>query len=133
MIWYHYTCSHGHAGITKTGRVLSTVDLVAQAGTVATMSAEVRRTAELIWLTDLAEPIRDALGLTSEAIACDRTRYRWRVVDYKPVRYVAMRRDLPRALRDSLESAHGALPMHWWVAYTPVPVVYDPIETVVGS
>lgn len=126
MIWWHFTCNHGHAGIVKTGRLLPTTSLV-DASAVARMAATQRRVAELVWLTDLADPVRDALGLTSHEIACDRTQHRWRAVNYRPIRYTTIRRDLPQPVRAGLESAPGVLPMHWWVAYTPVPVVYDPI------
>ena len=115
---YHYTCSHGRADLGDEGHLLPGASLT---------SAQLAMpwTASLVWLTDLPAPIRDALGLTSNFIRCDRTRYRYRVVDpTHTVRWVLVARNYPRA---EIENAPGVLPMHWWVADRPVPVVYDPI------
>jgi len=34
-----------------------------------------------LWLTDMATPDRDALGLTMKVLDCDRTRYRYRATN----------------------------------------------------
>lgn len=79
----------------------------------------------LVWLTDLDAPARDALGLTSHLIDCDRTQHRYRVTDLTSVQHwLQVRRSHP--LRDELEHARGARPMHWYVSLLPVSVIYDP-------
>lgn len=125
--FYHYTCDHGHEAIGAAGSLKPPSELV-DPSTYANWPQWQRPLMEMIWLTDLPEPIREALGLTRKT-TCDRTVHRYRVVGFIPMRYTAIRRDLPKRLRGDLESASGALPVHWWVAYTPVPVVYDPILT----
>jgi hypothetical protein len=129
--FYHYTCDHGHEEIGDSGHLKPLSALVGPAS-YASWSKWQLPMAELIWLTDLNEPIRDGLGLTMKQSTCDRTRHRYRAVGYLPARYTAIRRDLPKRLRDDLESVPGVLPAHWWVAWTPVPVVYDPIVVEVG-
>ena len=129
MNWYHYTCDHGHHGITVDGTLLPTRELI-DPSVYQQTPAWRRALLDLIWLTDLDAPDRAALGPTSHSLTCDRTRHRWRAIDYTPMRYTAIRRDLPQQTRRELESATGVLPMHWWVAYTPVPAVYDPIVAV---
>lgn len=124
--FFHYTCDHGLESLGDEGKLLPGAAFIA-ARVYDRMPAWQQTLADLIWLTDLDYPMRDALGLTSVRLACDRTRHRYRVVGYVPMRYTATRRDLPKRLRDEVESASGALPRHWWVAHTPVPVVYDPI------
>lgn len=66
---WHFTCGHGRDGITDSGMLI--VNPFAASTGVP----------ELIWLTDLDVPIRDALGLTSNLLGCDRTAHRYRVTD----------------------------------------------------
>lgn len=127
MNLYHYTCSHGHDCIGDQGHLHPVRSLVDESK-FAGWPAWKLQLVKMVWLTDLDAPMREALGLTSKVSPCDRTQHRYRMVGYSPIRYTAARRDLPKRLRDELESAPGAMPMHWWFAYTPVPVVYDPIE-----
>lgn len=110
MTLFHYCCAHSHAQITDT----------------------LRPNRGLVWLTDLNVPIRDALGLTSHMLGCDRTAHRYRVTDESVcIRWVDSRLShLIGPAREqtlALESMPGVKPMHWWVAEVPVPVVYDPI------
>lgn len=125
MSLYHFTCAHGCQKIGYEGVLLPLRDLLDKA---ARSDWEPWRLpiADLIWLTDLDSPFREALGLTSFTLGCDRTTYRYVVTDESMCRpYVAIRRQLPRELRAELESAEGAMPRHWWVSYAPVPVRYD--------
>lgn len=106
---YHYTCDHGHQGIgSGTGVLLAR---------------------GLAWLTDLEVPIRDALGLTSVILSCDRTRHRYRATDaLEHVRpWMEVRRQVPAAWVEALETTPGAAPRHWWVSSWPVMVEYDPL------
>jgi hypothetical protein len=129
--FWHYTCDHGHRGISVDGKLVTPVTL-AKSTAYERWPAWRRALLDIIWMTDLDAPDRAALGLTRNTIPCDRTAHRYRVVGYNPIRYADFRRDLPKRLRDHLEEAPGVLPMHWWMAYTPVPVVYDPILAVVS-
>lgn len=112
---WHYTCDHGHAQITNTlvpGAVL--------------VGRRLKGPGDLIWLTDLPHPNRDALGLTSHILSCDRITHRYRLTDGADVvQWMNVRRAYPWAAE--LESAPGARPRHWFVSGVPVPVVYDPI------
>ena len=113
---YHYTCDHGHRLIDRyvvPGDSLGRYDLDGPH--------------IYAWFTDLARPLRDALGLTSTILSCDRTQHRYRVTDRRDlIHWRHVRRDHAWAI--DLESAPGARLMHWWVARHPVPVVYDPIR-----
>lgn len=125
MTLYHYTCGHRHALIED--RLLSLVDQIGDKhGAITTLRPW---TSSVVWLTDLAHPNRDALGLTSFYLSCDRTEYRYRVTDETHlVRWVDYRREVPPEICEVLEGAPGARPMHWWISNQPVPVVYDPIH-----
>lgn len=127
---WHYTCDHGQKALSGRGLLLppfdqqpDLVDEVANADLVVLLS--------LIWMTDLPAPDRLGLGLTSYAITCNRTRYRYRVTDAADaVPYWAMAHSFGARFRADLESAPGARPSRWWTSTRPVPVVYDPIPEV---
>jgi hypothetical protein len=115
MDLYHYTCDHGHDQIDDLV-VPATWQTDRASGTPGVYA----------WFTDLADPMRDALGLTSHMLACDRTAHRYRVLDsVGVVPWVTVRRMW--AWAEELESAPGARPRHWFVADGPVRVEYDPI------
>lgn len=108
---YHYTCDHGHDGITHDGFVKPHMQVVLGG-------------LELTWFTDLDVPDRNALGLTSTILTCDRIKYRFEADVAAGLRW------WPQAVRDldlhryrrSLELAPGAAPMHWYVSLGTVPV-----------
>lgn len=111
---FHYTCQHSMLGISST---------------LILRPFGAPRCPQVVWMTDLPEPDRDALGLTSTILACDRTEYRYRVTDTSDVRaWHAVRRSFPIGWRLVLESAPGANPDHWWLSFRPVPVIPDPIR-----
>lgn len=117
---YHYTCDHGHSQISK-----HVIPASWQT------NAAIGLPGELAWFTDLDVPVRDALGLTSHVLHCDRTARRYRVTDTSNVRrWIEVRRDYSWGLE--LEGAFGARPMHWWISTCEVPVVYDPIKVAVA-
>jgi hypothetical protein len=107
---FHYTCDHGHQGIGE-----------GPAGILLPNDG-------LVWLTDLESPVREALGLTSHTLSCDRTQYRYRataaLAHVRP--WTEARRQVRREVREALEAAPGAMPMHWWVSAWPVLVTYAP-------
>lgn len=112
---YHYTCrEHGHRGLGDVGRLR-----VPDSRTLSPL--------KLIWLTDLEIPMAEPLGLTHYTLACDRTEIRYRVTDNEGIEpWHEHRRELPEELVWPIELAPGAMPMHWFVAATPVPVIHDP-------
>ncbi|HEX5972559.1 MAG TPA: hypothetical protein VFY85_11570 [Gemmatimonadaceae bacterium] len=128
MTLYHYTCAHGCQAIGETG-VLVPIRRLAPPESLASLTEHrvPPWMADLIWLTDLDFPMRAALGLTSYTLGCDRTSYRYRVLDESTARpWLKVRRELVGGL--DLELADGAMPRHWWVSWAPVPVEYDPAE-----
>jgi len=83
----------------------------------------------VLWLTDLEHPYREALGLTSHSLSCDRTEcgYVVDVPDQPGLQQAAgvltwrwIRSKVDPALREGLESAPGVLPLHWWVSTVPL-------------
>ena len=113
---YHYTCDHAAPLIRESGTVLSLAAL--NAGGRPGMPPW----GMFSWFTDLDTPDRNGLGLTSNILDCDRTAHRFTVADATEVeQWVNIHWSHPWG--SVLESAPGALPMHWWVATEPVPVV----------
>jgi hypothetical protein len=114
---FHFTCAHSVNGIRRTNRLEPNVHPLL--GRLA-----------LVWLTDMEEPDIYGLGLTSHLIRCRRTEYRVSV-DTEALHWPDLARTLRRTTSDrqvlagveSLESATGARPMHWWVSLASVPVV----------
>lgn len=105
---YHWTCEHMSARIRADGVV--------------------RPNGGISWWTDLDKPgkrTRNALGLTSHALMCDRMRYRCEAADPAGIvtwfDYLATR-TLDMRWAAALESAPGARPEHWWLAAADVPV-----------
>lgn len=116
MNLYHFTCDHGYQHIHAQ---------------VIPAAWQTPRAAggpgDYAWFTDLSVPQRDALGLTSHILSCDRTAHRYRATDTSGlVPWVSVRREHPWA--EELESAPGARPRHWFVSAKSVPVVYDPLN-----
>lgn len=110
MKLYHYTCSHSVPGIERDGVLKGRPwPFWPQAG-------------PLVHLTDLDWPDRDALGLTSHTLGCDRTEYRV-TVDAEAEHWPVFARTLPRAVRFALEDGPGRRPMHWYVGTMPVEVL----------
>jgi hypothetical protein len=106
---YHYTCAdHGRPGIDRDG--------------VLRPNSHPWLATPLVWLTDLDQPWREALGLTSNLLSCDRAAVRYTADPSGCVRWTVWARRLPRDLREVFESAPGVLPGHWWVSERPLPV-----------
>jgi hypothetical protein len=106
---YHYACHHSAAGIRRCGELRP--------------HAHPWLPLPLVWLTDLDKPWRNALGLTSHTIACDRTEYRFAARDTSTaIPWTTYRRSVPIRAAVALESAPGVMPAHWWVSTVPVPV-----------
>jgi hypothetical protein len=118
---HHYTCDHGMRGITTDGYTRPNPHPLLP-GTPA-----------VTWLTDLDIADREALGLTSRYLRCDRTRHRLTVdstslpaLMHWPIAARAWR--LPLPVRGQLETG-GALPMHWWIATEPIDTACASLST----
>lgn len=111
MTLYHYTCGHRAPMIRQDQHIRPGNDL----GTLKVPWSAFG------WFTDMAVPVRDALGLTSYCLDCDRTEYRFTVLGEPAelVPWVSVRREYDDWGR-LLESAPGARPRHWWVSPLPV-------------
>jgi hypothetical protein len=122
---YHYTCDHAAARIG--GLLIPAVEQVTFAHPYLTPLSE------FVWLTDLGAPDRDALGLTSNYLLCDRTRHRYRVTEGgHAIWWMDLRRVLAWEWVEAVESAPGARPVHWWAAHDPVPVELAEIPAALG-
>jgi hypothetical protein len=121
-ILYHYTCDHSAEQIGPDGCLLPLRSRPEGQGLSPFHTS-------FVWMTDLDHPVRDALGLTSHILTCDRTRFRYRVIagQYGVGPWMRARRSCTAEIVEELESAPGAMPAHWWVSSYPVAVVYDPI------
>lgn len=108
---YHYTCLHA-ATLIRASRWLQPNPQVQLPDSPA-----------LVWLTDLDRPDIPALGLTSLTLQCDRTEYQVTTVTMDAVHWPVYAKHLPGKVRAIIEASPGALPMHWWVAEIPVPIL----------
>lgn len=110
MSLYHYTCSHGIAGIGAFGKLLPrTCPWMPDAPAV-------------VWLTDMVEPDRDAIGLTSTILTCDRLEGRYVVSRNAPgvfdwASFAAAHVGDTAARRTAERYAD---PSRWWVSTTPI-------------
>lgn len=105
---YHYTCDHGAEHIASDGVLLPQFSPVLGR--------------DLVWLTDLETPIADGLGLTSRLLSCDRTAHRFTVLTLNAIWWPAYARQCDRSARRMLDSAPGAMPAHWWVSESQLPI-----------
>lgn len=122
--YFHYTCDHAAPLIRDDGLVIPG-HKIQRDGAYPVGGVNTIPWAAYAWFTDLAVPIRDALGLTQELIRCDRTEYRFRAIEgARLIRWVDIRRNYPWS--QFLEAAPGARPMHWFVSVDPVPVIEAP-------
>jgi hypothetical protein len=120
QLW-HYTCEHAADKIGERGVLLPGAELNKDL-------PEWLWWANYVWLTDLPAANRGALGLTSYAIECDRTEYRYRVLDARHVRsWISIRRTLSHP-EDVEDATLDGRPAHWYVSTHPVPVVLDQPE-----
>lgn len=107
MKLYHYTCSDGVRGIERDHLIRP-------------HPQPILNDLRLSWFTDLMPPDRNALGLTSHSLSCDRTRWAYEVDPWGIVPWIEYRKRLREAgMRRQvsvLETAPGVMPRHWWVA-----------------
>jgi hypothetical protein len=111
---YHFTCDHGHHGISRTGLITP------QAINPLTGWA-------VSWFTTEPSPGREATGLGAVITTCDRMAHRYVITDLSRCNLwltstFRMRTTLD--VRDLLEEYATGV-QHWWVSAKPVPAVYD--------
>lgn len=107
---YHFTCRH-------------VSPLIGRRGVLTPKPQPLLGGWPLIWLTDLDVADRDALGLSSNMISCDRTEVRYVVDDPDsclPWDVWAEGRHVLRSRRSAL--TFGCQPAHWWVSEHPLKV-----------
>lgn len=108
MTLWHFTCRHRAERIGRRGLLTPHHHPIIEDS--------------LVWLTDLAVPDPELLGLTSTFIACDRTEVRYRVTDPSVATpWVELRAQYDPRLVSQLEAFRA--PHHWWVSRLEVPVV----------
>lgn len=127
-VLYHYTCHHARYKLGDRGKLLAPRELGNVHGGRLFMQGIFAELDSFTWLTDLDYPYRDALGLSSDFADCDRTRYRYRVLDrVAATPWAVVRRSVNPQMVAVLESTPAVMPMHWWVTSQPVEVALDPI------
>lgn len=117
MTLWHYTCEHGALALGNTGTLFPAAGQLDQA---PPLPIDALPLLLMVWATDMDPPHREALGLTSHTMDCDRMAYRYRVHRRFFRHWGRVRSSLPAPLVDSLELAPGALPAYWWVSFEPV-------------
>lgn len=113
VVLYHYCCEHSRREIGRYGTLIPKPQLWG---------------GSLVWLTDMAEPDAEGLGLTSHIQPCDRLEYRY-VVRLECTRWMRSHsRALFKATQGGIALAwfeHGRMPERWWVSDTAVPARID--------
>lgn len=115
---WHYTCAHAQPGIDRRGILLPPLWQVESVP--GGLPRDAYALLGLVWATDMDPPQREALGLTSATLSCDRMTRRYQVPADAFTRWGWMRHRLASNLVDALELAPGAQPARWWVADHPV-------------
>lgn len=112
---WHFTCDHGYRGIGKRGMLRPNPHVL------------MPKVPPMVWLTDDPMPSRDAVGLTSQHISCDRMAFRYRV-SYLPgmvgtlvVPWSEVRPNVAPDVIETLESFADS--GTWWLAFSPVGAV----------
>lgn len=108
MKLFHYTCSHARSKILLDG----------------ILKPNERGYRQLLWLTDLAVPSVQGLGLTSFMLRCDRTQWRVSVESEIATPWTKWAHDhkVEWQIREVLDGTPGAMPLHWWVSEVDIPI-----------
>ena len=115
-ILWHFTCSHGHIGIDRLGVLTPNRHPLMPA------------LGPIVWLTSNSSPERNAVGLTSEMLPCDRMEYRYRVLD--PSHAVPWSTVRGRVRPDVLEDLERfAVPSSWWITTRPTAATLEEAPT----
>lgn len=127
---YHYTCEHHAQNLARTGRLVAGWDLAALSTQIAlTVNPLTNLTSKLIWMTDLPDVTQETahmVGLTMELVKCDRTEYRFRVLQSPGITPFDMLK-VPPFMQNALrELRKGVACNHIFVGTRPVQVVHQP-------
>lgn len=106
---YHYTCSHGRDAIGEMGVL------------IPNRHPFLKRS--FVWLTDMEVPDRDALGLTSTILSCDRLEYSYEVIEESIKQCMPFSRFKKLSNTVVEDLARYAQPSHWWVSTRPITAV----------
>lgn len=129
---YHYSCIHSRDGIVESGHLFPGAKLQSiKARTLAPNNRIGNMVAQMVWLTDLASITginRNMVGLTMNKLDCDRTAYRFEVIeDGTPIfQWAELRERWPVDIVLALETLPGAKPAHWFVSRGPVAAKLSP-------
>lgn len=115
---WHYTCAHGDLAIGPRGILLPALWQIHEVP--MGLPTDAYALLGLVWATDMDAPDRQALGLTSATLSCDRMAHRYAVPAEAFTPWGRIRHRMSTALVDALELANGAQPAHWWAAEGPV-------------
>ena len=106
---YHFTCAdHGYPGIARSREIRPYPHL------------KLPTWPPVVWLTDLARPSRDAVGLTSARLTCDRLAVRLTVEAPEAVPFAEARRRWRIPLDAFLDLTAYGDPAHWYVSQEPI-------------
>lgn len=123
---FHYCCGHSARGIDLARMVLPGLDWSAYDMRCAEWCEPASGLADapaVVWLTDMAEPDRDALGLTSHMLSCDRTEFRYTVRAAGALAWLDFARE-HGANPEWLSILHeGRAPERWFVSIEPCRVL----------
>lgn len=110
---WHFTCAdHGYAALGEGGWLRPNFHPL------------IPKLYPVVWLTDDPEPKRDAVGLTSSMLSCDRMAYRYRVPSTsRCLPWGAIRHLVAADVLQALESFGE--PSTWWVSRDKIRAVLD--------
>lgn len=112
MRLWHFTCMHGFAGLGAHGTLQPSPHCFIPA------------LGPIVWLTEDPDPDRDAVGLTSTILDCDRLQFRYRVLSAsRAIPWAAVRHLVPLDVLRDLESF--GKPETWWISRAPIRAVLD--------
>jgi len=120
---YHFCCTHSYQAIAQTWQVVPVSMLVSNIMD-RIPDHPLPPLFDLAWFTDMEVPDRQALGLTSRLIRCDRTERRLVVLTpwkCQPWRAWSME-NLERRQQHIARELLSGDPTRWWVSPIPVPV-----------
>lgn len=126
MTLFHYCCEHvapkiARDGFLKPGMAWRHYDFKMLSH--GEPMSGLWRAPAVVWLTDLARPDRQALGLTSFTLPCDRTEVRFTVSDATGVVPWRDFAETHGAASDWLSVMEaGRSPEHWFVATNCLPI-----------
>lgn len=119
---YHFCCGHSATAIDRSLTLAPGLDWFTLDRRLARAGEPISGLSSapaVLWLTDMEEPDRDALGLTSHMLDCDRTEFRYTVRTEGAIRWESFV-SIYNPRSDWLDMLHyGRQPDRWFVATSP--------------